>query len=206
MNAHTEQHLSPSSPQRLTPRDAITIGIYTVLYFVLIAIGAVVTHLLPFGLPFMGAVAGVLGGVPYLLILMKIRRFGALTIMGLLLALIMGLMHGNLLTLATALVASSAADALARVGSYRSHRLNIASAAVFNLWNIGMFLPFYIGRDDYLTSLAAKHNLAYAQRLAGLFPLWSLPVLIVLGLLGGFIGGVVAHAMIRRHFRRAGLV
>jgi energy-coupling factor transport system substrate-specific component len=191
---------------RLGTRDYITIGVYTVLYFILIAIGAGLTHAVPIGLPLMGFMCGILGGVPYMLVLMKSRRFGAVTIMGVLLALTMGVIHGNYYTVITALIAAVAADLIARAGQYRNLTLCWLSAGIFNLWNLGMFLPFYIGRSGYLAGLASKRGAGYANELAGLFPWWVLPVLLVIGVAGGILGALIAKVMMRKHFQRAGLV
>lgn len=191
---------------KLETRDYIYIGVYTVLYFVLIAIAAALIHAIPAGMPFMGFAGGVLGGIPYLLVAAKSRRFGAITIMGILLAVLLGVMHGNYYTVITAVIAAVAADLIARAGGYRNLLLASISAGVFNLWNIGLFLPFYIGRNSYLATLSAKSGAGYAARLAGLFPGWMLPVIFILGVLGGILGAWIATLVIRKHFERAGLI
>ncbi|MFR0589304.1 MptD family putative ECF transporter S component [Bifidobacterium apri] len=209
----------PESPRatatRLGPRDYITIGVYTVLYFVMISIGALITHLIPVGMPFAGFACGLLGTTPLMLLMAKSQRFGAISIMGILLALLMGAVHGNYYTVATSIIAAVLADLIAtRIRTTdndsaeaptRSTGVILASVSVFNLWSIGMFLPFYIGRATYLQQLTARKGAEYAGRLAGLFPAWTLPVVIVLGLLGGLLGGVIGLALLRRHFKRAGL-
>ncbi|PLS32054.1 transporter [Bifidobacterium margollesii] len=191
---------------KLGTRDYIFIGVYAALYFVLIAIAAAVVQPLPFGMPFMGFACGILGGIPYMLTLAKSRRFGAITILGILLALLMGVIHGNVYTIVTAVVAAIAADLIAKVGGYRRMTLNVLSAGVFNLWNLGLFLPFYIGRNDYLASMIAKKGETATMQMAGLFPGWMLPVLVALGIVGGLIGAWIARSVMRRHFERAGLV
>ncbi|KAB8297451.1 MptD family putative ECF transporter S component [Bifidobacterium apri] len=221
-SANTASATSPARPEspratatRLGPRDYITIGVYTVLYFVMISIGALITHLIPVGMPFAGFACGLLGTTPLMLLMAKSQRFGAISIMGILLALLMGAVHGNYYTVATSIIAAVLADLIAtRIrtrsnGSTeaptRSTGVTLASVSVFNLWSIGMFLPFYIGRATYLQQLTARKGAEYAGRLAGLFPAWTLPLVIVLGLLGGLLGGAIGLALLRRHFKRAGL-
>lgn len=191
---------------KLTTRDFITIGVYTVLYFVLICTAAMLTNFIPGGMAVMGVACGILGGVPYMLVLMKSRRFGAATIVGVLLALVMGVIHGNWYTIVTAVAAGVAADLIARAGGYRKLSLNMLSAGVFNLWNLGLFLPFYIGRNDYLAAQAAKNGAEWAEQMANLFPTWMLPVIIVANVLGGLLGAWIAKLLMRKHFQRAGLV
>lgn len=191
---------------KLNTRDYIYIGVYTVLYFVLICVAAMIAGLIPGGQLFMGLACGILGGVPYMLVLMKSRHFGAVTIVGVLLALIMGVIHGNWYTIVTAIVAGVAADLIARAGGYRKLSLNVLSAGVFNLWNLGLFLPFYIGRNDYLAAQAAKKGAEWAENMANLFPTWMLPVIIVMGVVGGFAGAWIAKLLMKKHFQRAGLV
>ena len=215
----TRTTTASTAATRLGTRDYITIGVYTVLYFVMISIGALITHLIPVGMPFAGFACGLLGTTPLLLLMSKSRRFGAISIMGILLALLMGAVHGNYYTVATSLVAAILADLIAtktgratadtanggQAPAHESHGITLAAVSVFNLWSIGMFLPFYIGRATYLQQLTARKGAEYAGRLAGLFPTWTLPAVIVLGLLGGLLGGLIGLALLRRHFRRAGL-
>lgn len=191
---------------KLNTRDYIYIGVYTVLYFVLICVAAMIANLIPGGQLFMGLACGILGGVPYMLVLMKSRHFGAVTIVGILLALIMGVIHGNWYTIVTAVVSGVAADLIARAGGYRKLTLNVLSAGVFNLWNLGLFLPFYIGRNEYLAAQAAKKGAEWSQNMANLFPEWMLPVIILMGVVGGLAGAWIAKLLMRKHFQRAGLV
>ena len=205
----TSQSSKPTStyqrPAKLQTRDHISIGVYTALYFLLISIAAGFIHALPIGLPFMGFACGMLGAVPLLLMLFKSRRFGAVTVMSVLLAIVLGAIHGNYYTVLTALLAGLGADLIAKAGRYGKHSAWLA-AGVFNLWNIGMFLPFYLGRDNYLANLAAEHNAAYAQQLAALFPGWMLPVLVALSVIGGVLGAALGTGLLGKHFKRAGLL
>lgn len=203
--AEAYQEAQSSDDGRLRMLDYILIGVYTALYFVLIAIPALPAHLIPVLMPFMGLGCGIFGGTAYLLALTKSRRFGTVTIMGVLLALLIGVIHGNYYTVATALAAALVADLIARRGDYGNRGLIIVSAGVFNLWTIGMFLPFYVGRSSYLANLSSAKGSGYASELASLFPGWLLPVLVVLNLAGGVIGAIIALGLFRRHFHRAGL-
>ena len=195
-----------TASDKLTTRDFITIGVYTVLYFVLICVAAMLTNFIPGGMAVMGVACGILGGVPYMLVLMKSRHFGAVTIVGVLLALVMGVIHGNWYTIVTAVAAGVAADLIARAGGYRKLSLNMLSAGVFNLWNLGLFLPFYIGRNDYLAAKAAQKGAEWAEQMANLFPTWMLPVIIIVNVLGGLLGAWIAKLLMKKHFQRAGLV
>ena len=203
---NTTAPAAKSGEGKLNTRDYIYIGVYTVLYFVLICVAAVIANLIPGGQLFMGLACGILGGVPYMLVLMKSRHFGAVTIVGILLALIMGVIHGNWYTIVTAVVSGVAADLIARAGGYRKLTLNVLSAGVFNLWNLGLFLPFYIGRNEYLAAQAAKKGAEWSQNMANLFPEWMLPVIILMGVVGGLAGTWIAKLLMRKHFQRAGLV
>ncbi|OZG51887.1 MptD family putative ECF transporter S component [Pseudoscardovia suis] len=220
-----------SRRNRLQTRDLISVGVYTVLYLVVISIGALITHLIPVGMPFTGFICGLLGTTPLMLLMAKTPRFGAISIMGCLLAVLMGGVHGNYYTVATSIIAAVIADVIATRAATTANATNtstatttpnttattpnhrkrrtgttLATAAVFNLWNIGMFLPFYIGRSSYLQQLAASRGAEYANRLAGLFPAWTLPVVLVLGIVGGVLGALIGFGLLRRHFQRAGLV
>lgn len=131
----------------LRTRDVILIGVYAAVYLVLISIPAAPAHLIPSLMPFMGLGCGVFGSIVYLLAVTKSRRFGTATIMGVLLALLMGVIHGNYFTVITALASSVAADLTAGYGKYRGTGTLLASSGIFNLWTVGMALPYMLTRQ-----------------------------------------------------------
>lgn len=74
--------------RRLTTRDLINIGIFTVLYFAAVAIFGQVGALVPI-LQVLGPLyIPIVAGIPFMLFLTRVDKFGMITIMGILVGLL----------------------------------------------------------------------------------------------------------------------
>lgn len=101
--------------------------------------------------------------------------------------------------------ASALAEVTWRSGGYRGVNRAVLTSSVFSIWVIGNFLPFYIGRNAYLSQLADRFGTEHAQTLAGYMPGWLLPVLLLVSIVFGLLGGSLGRAVCAKHFVRAGL-
>ena len=70
-------------------KDIITTGIYTVLYFILMSLGTLIAVLLTHNpnMKFAPAITALLAGTVYMLLVVKVQKFGAITLMAAVLAL-----------------------------------------------------------------------------------------------------------------------
>lgn len=73
--------------KKLTGRDLITIGIFSAIYFVL-NLAAMITGFIPVLWLLLPGVAGILTGIPFMLMESKVRKPGAILIMGAITALL----------------------------------------------------------------------------------------------------------------------
>lgn len=193
-----------SALARLTGKDLINVGIYTAIYgLAIVAVGML--GYIPVFIPLLAALVPILGGIPFVLFLTKVRSPGMLLLMGLLLGLIMLVTGMGYWTILTGLVAGALAEVTWRSGGYRGVNRAVLTSSVFSIWVIGNFLPFYIGRNAYLSQLAGRFGTDYAQTLAGYMPGWLLPVLLIVSIVFGLLGGLLGRAVCAKHFVRAGL-
>lgn len=117
--------------QRLSTRDLINIGIFTVLYFVAVAICGQLGALIPL-LQILGPLyIPIIAGIPFALFLTRVHKFGMISIMGILVGLLV-LATGQAYWVAVfALVLAPLADWIAKTGSYQAWGRLVASYAVF---------------------------------------------------------------------------
>ena len=73
--------------RKLTGRDLITIGIFSAIYFIL-NLAAMITGFVPVLWLLLPGVAGILTGIPFMLMESKVRKPGAVLIMGAITALL----------------------------------------------------------------------------------------------------------------------
>lgn len=107
---------------RLTGKDLINVGIFTAIYFVVVFAVAC----LGFIPILMAAICGIIpliAGIPYMLFLTRARKFGMITILGLLTGIIMFITGMGYFSIATGLVFGLIADLIWKSGSYASHRV-----------------------------------------------------------------------------------
>lgn len=193
---------------KLTVPDLITVGVFTALYFVLVAVATFACALLPgVGNILLPAVAALISGSVYMLLAAKLQKFGGVTIMGLVMGLFFFMSGHFVLSFAANIICGVAADFIARAGQYRSKKLLLASYVVFSYGLTGPILPLWFMKDAYLANLTARgKDAAYIDTLfapinSGSFVL-SMAAILVCAIIGGLFG----QRMMKKHFVKAGIV
>ena len=90
---------------------------------------------------------------------------------------------------------------------YRSMAGNLVSFVLFSVGMVGSPLPIWLMREDFLRQITEQGMPAdYVNTLAALSSNGMLIVLFLAPVVGAVIGGILARAMFRKHFEKAGLV
>lgn len=189
---------------RLGGKDLINIGIFTAIYFVVVFAVAC----LGFIPILMAAICGIIpliAGIPYMLFLTRARKFGMITILGLLTGIIMFITGMGYFSIATGLICGLIADLIWKSGRYASASRAVLSHGVFSCWIIGNFLPFLITADTYLPTVRAQYGDAYVDELMTYLQPEMYPVLLIACFVTGVIGGFIGRAILKKHFERAGI-
>lgn len=77
--------------EKIQAKDLISLGLFTVLYFVLGCCVAIPIGFVPVFLPVLGALWTLITGIPFMLYAVRVKKFGLVTIMAILSGLLMGL-------------------------------------------------------------------------------------------------------------------
>ena len=67
---------------KLQAKDLINLGLFTVLYFVLGCCVAIPIGFVPIFLPILGALWTLITGIPFMLFLTRVKKFGMVTLIG----------------------------------------------------------------------------------------------------------------------------
>ena len=193
----TQQGMSTKS-RHLTIPDLITIGVFTALYFVLVAVATLFSSvaLMGFGMILLPAVAALICGCVYMLLVAKVGKFGAISVMGIVVGLFLFVSGHFILSLAASIVFPVIADAIAR-----------ASYVVFCYGLTGPILPLWFMKDAYVASLQARGKDSsyidgvFAHVNTGTFFI-AMIVVLVCALLGGWFG----QRMLKKHFAKTGII
>lgn len=190
---------------RLTAKDLINVGIYSVLYFfIMIVIGFL--GFIPVFIPLLAVIPALLGGIPFMLFLTRVEKFGMVTLLGFINGTLMFIAGMGYWACLTGLLFGLIADFILARGHYKSSWLSLCAYTLFSCWVIGNFIPFFVGREAYFAMLVQGYSESYAQQLKALLPMWSLPVLFIACLLCGAIGSVIGKRVCANQFKRAGIV
>ena len=142
----------------LMKKNILTTLLAAVLYFLCVGIGVFLGHLVDQtgNMFYAPAFSALVGGSVYMLLLTKVPRFGAITTLGLFMALFfLASKHGAGAFL-PGLACGLAADAIARLGNYRDRIKNTLSFLVFAFSTSGPILLMWINPASYEAALLAR--------------------------------------------------
>lgn len=197
----------PAASTRLGTRDLITLGVYSVLYVVVMfiagmpfAFSPVLTYALPVSAAFFCAPV-------YLLLVAKVPRRGAVAILGAVVGLVLFVTGMFWLWAVAALVLGVAAGEIAALGRFRSPGLNTVSYVVLALAPLASYVMVWINQQSYRAYLVGKGtDDSYMNTMIAAANQWLLVAIVVGTLLTAWLGTLLGRRMLARHFTRAGIV
>ena len=196
---------APSADHSLKPKDLITVGVFTAMYFV-VFFGFGMLGLFGPAVHAVGIVLGSLAnGIVFALYITRIRKPGMIFLTGIISSLLMVLTGHAWTTLVTAAVFSILAEIVLARGRYRSARASALAYGVFSVWVAGPILPLYYQHDAYIADIGKKMGDGYARAWETLFSPAFLLGLLVVVFVSSFLGGRLGQKMLRKHFMRAGI-
>ncbi len=194
--------------KKLTGRDLITIGIFSAIYFVL-NLAAMITGFVPVLWLLLPGVAGILTGIPFMLMESKVRKPGAILIMGAITALLYFVTgQFTVLLLITFAVACILSEVYRAITKYDNNFIHMTiSFIIFCYGMLGSPMAIWVYKDSFLAQIQQNGMSAeYVQSLSGLISTPMFIGLCVSPIIGGFVGAMIAKGLFRKHFKKAGIV
>ncbi|MDO5732881.1 MAG: MptD family putative ECF transporter S component [Eubacteriales bacterium] len=189
--------------KKLTVKDFVNIGVFAVVYFVVIfAVGMMgVVPILFLVYPTIG---GIVAGTVVMLFMAKTAKPWAFLIFGMLTPILMFIMgHTYLLPLGS-LAVTLIAELVRRSGGYRSLAKERIACAIFNCWVCFSHMQMLLLHDKYM-ELVNMMGENYGPKLERLIT-WPNMALVALGaLVGGYIGAIIGSKLLKKHFQKAGI-
>ena len=197
----------PAASTRLGTRDLITLGVYSVLYVVVMfiagmpfAFSPVLTYALPVSAAFFCAPV-------YLLLVAKVPRRGAVAVLGAVVGLVLFVTGMFWLWAVAALALGVVAGEVAALRRFRSPGLNTVSYMVFALAPLASYVMVWVNQESYRAYLVGKGtDVAYMDSMFAAASQWLLVAITVGTLLAAWLGTLLGRRMLARHFTRAGIV
>ena len=199
--------------RKLKGKDLITIGIFSAIYFVINFIFMLAAALHPIMWILMPGFIALFTGVPYMILASKVQKAGAVLIMG----LISGLIYyaTGMFTVVILITFASAcvlAELIRLATKYKSFTGNSISFAIFSVGMIGSPLPMWLFKESFFEQISVQTGQGgiisgnYLSILSGLATDGMLFVLILAPVVLGVIGALIAKALFKKHFVKAGIV
>jgi len=189
---------------KLKAKDLIYAGAFAALYIVLMLVLITVTAVVPITFILRPLIVGMIGATVYMLYVSKVRKFGAILILGVLFAIVSA--SNSMIAFASSIIFAVLAELLCRSGKYESRRRMAMSYWVFNLNMIAPYLILVYAKPEYIAMVETYSGVEYAQAMDALTPSWIIFVLAALAVGGAIIGTMLSDQIMKKHFEKAGLV
>lgn len=190
--------------EKLKGKDLINVGIFTAIYFVIVFAVAMLGYM-PIFMPLLCVFVPIVGGIPFMLFLTKVKKFGMILIMSIIMGILMLLTGMGYYSIIVGAISGLIAELIYKSGNYKSSSKAILTSGVFSIWCWGNFIPLFTNIEKYF-STRQDFGQEYIDTLTRLMPTWMCPVLLITTFLCGLIGGVVGKALLKKHFVKAGIV
>ncbi len=198
--------VTPNS-NRLKAKDFITVGIFTAIIFAVEFVCGMLGFIHPFVVASYVVMIPLVGAIPMMLFYTKVQKFGMITIMSVLIAIIMFVTGMGYLGAPLIVAAGVIADLIAKSGKYKSFKKTMISYGVFCLWICANYFPVIITAESYRKSLIdGGYSAEYCNNLFLAINYKTIGVLLVLCFVFGLIGAVIGKAVVKKHFEKAGIV
>ena len=190
----------------LTAKDLVTVGIFSALFLVFALIGGiffapnpVLTFYMPIG-------SALLCGPIYLLLLAKVPKRWAVTILGTILCLVWFVTGMHWAMALGYLVMGIAADLTAGAGQYRSKKINSLSYILLSLGGTASYLVFFVNPDGWAkTMLGNGTEQSYIDTMRSTGTTWILIIMLAGTVAAAAVSALIGCRMLRRQFEKAGI-
>lgn len=191
---------------RLNSRDLISLGIFNAIAVIGYMVVTSVACTTLIGMFVSTAAAFLVIGVVYMLMAVKMKKRGMFIICGILMATI-GLIVGHIYTSIGSILGGLLAEVIA--GKYGSTKRIVAAYMAFTFSDfVGTFLPTFLLGAKYLASRGAKFGMTaeVIEPYVGYFSGLGFAILSVVNLLCAFLGALIGIGILKKHFKKAGLI
>lgn len=190
----------------LSVKDLVTVGIFSALFLVFALVGGISFAPNPVLTFYMPVGSALLCGPVYLLMLAKVKKRWAVSILGAILCIVWfvtgmhwAMAHGYL-------VMGVAADFVAGAGEYKSKMMNSVSYIVISLGGTASFLVFFANPDGWAkTMLGNGTEQSYIDTMRETGSVWIMLVMLVGTVLAAAVSAFVGCKMLRKQFEKSGI-
>ena len=190
----------------LTVKDLVTIGIFSALFLVFALVGGIFFAPNPVLTFYMPVGSALLCGPVYLLLLAKVHKRWAVTILGAILCIVWFVTGMHWAMSLGYLIMGIIADLAAGTGSYKSRKINSLSYILISLGGTASYLVFFADPDGWAkTMLGNGTEQSYIDTMRSTGTGWILIVMLVGTVLAAALSAFIGCRMLKKQFEKAGI-
>ena len=190
----------------LTVKDLVTIGIFSALFLVFALVGGIFFAPNPVLTFYMPVGSALLCGPVYLLMLAKVRKRWAASILGAILCVVWFVTGMHWAMALGYLIMGIVADLTAGAGSYMSRKLDSLSYILLSLGGTASYLVFFADPDGWAkTMLGNGTEQSYIDTMRSTGSAWIMVVMLAGTILAAAVSAFVGCRMLKKQFEKAGI-
>ena len=190
----------------LVVKDLVTVGIFSALFLVFALVGGIFFAPNPVLTFYMPVGSALLCGPVYLLMLAKVKKRWAVSILGAILCIVWFVTGMHWAMALGYLVMGVAADFVAGAGEYKSKMMNSVSYIVISLGGTASYLVFFANPDGWAkTMLGNGTEQSYIDTMRETGSVWIMLVMLVGTVLAAAVSAFVGCKMLRKQFEKSGI-
>lgn len=142
-----------------------------------------------------------------MLMVAKVPKFGAITIMGIVMGLFFFASGHFILSFGANIVCGILADIICKIGKYKNKMLILLSYIVFSFGLTGPVLPLWFMKDAYVANLIERgKDAGYIDAMFASINMGTFGICCIAILICAIIGGIFGQRMMKKHFQKAGII
>ena len=184
--------------EKLKIKDLVTIGVFTVIYFVLMFLSGMI-GMVPILYLAYPTVSGIITGIVIMLFMAKVQKPWGLFLLGLICNLIVIAMGNTYIIVIYAVISMVIAELLRKKGEYKSFKYNMISFAIFNAWIYGFLMQILLAKDKVI-ELAETIGMGYdyIMKLITLLNFHSIILVYIEAIVGGILGAYIGKVFLKK--------
>ena len=192
----------------LQTKDFISIGIFSLIYFVIaFSIGGI-AQMTPVTFPFMPMIVALFTGSIFMLYTAKIPKRGAISILGILSGILLFVTGMFWMMSAFFAVLGFVADFIVSSGHSGSFKRRLIAYCVFALSPMGAYVPMAVMPEQFDKYMRKKGDFSSFAEVINAIGVnkWAIPVMMLGTIACALIGGFIGKKLLKKHFEKAGIV
>ncbi len=189
---------------KLKGKDLINVGIYAALYCFVTMMVSMLGYI-PIMIPLLAVLCPLVGSIPMMLFMTKVKKFGMVTLMGTIIGLFLWITGMGYWPAIFGIVCGLIADFVDKSGDYKSASKTIVGNGILHITLFANMIPLYTNIDGYF-STRQSFGQEYISTLTNIMQPWTAPVLFVASFAAGVVGAIIGMKLLKKHFAKAGIV